>query len=233
MTVELGGKLDVRKAPGEDFTFFGEIQPVLGRSFVQVLGRRFDLKEGSVRLNGPLNQTAVAVNAEYRAATPSGAPPVLITTAIRADTGSLSLTLSSIPAMRSEDIMSYLTTGRAADASPSMESDEQEVLSTGASLAVGAALGTVAGQAGQKVGLDVIQVIQDRDGGQTLVAGKYVSPPLYLGVRTPIVPPPSPGRSETQSDVAEFEVEYATLGQVLLNLQGAGSELRFFLRLRR
>jgi translocation and assembly module TamB len=233
MVVELGGKLNIRKSPGEDLTFFGEIQPLPGRSFVQMLGRRFDLKQGSVRLNGPLNQTAVAVDAEYRASTPSGVPPVLITTAIRADTGSLSVTLSSIPAMRSEDIMSYLTTGRAADASPAMESDEQDVLTTTASLAVGVALGTVAGQAGQKVGLDVIQVLQDRDGGQTLVAGKYVSPPLYLGVRTPIVAPANPGRSETQRDVAEFEVEYATLRQLLLNLQGAGSELRFFLRLRR
>jgi hypothetical protein len=33
--------------------------------------------------------------------------------------------------------------------------------------------------------------------------------------------------------VVEFEVEYAALRQLLLNLQGGGSEIRIFLRLRR
>jgi hypothetical protein len=135
--------------------------------------------------------------------------------------------------MRAEDIMSYLTTGRPASTDPTLASDEQGALSTSASLAVGAALGTVAGSAGQKLGFDVVQVLQDRAGGQTLVAGKYVSPPLYLGFRQPIVPPTDPSSSESETDVVEFEVEYAALRQLLLNLQGGGSEFRIFLRLRR
>ena len=91
----------------------------------------------------------------------------------------------------------------------------------------------MAGSAGQKLGFDVVQVLQDREGGQTLVAGKYVSPPLYLGFRQPIVPPTTTRSSETETDVVEFEVEYAALRQLLLNLQGGGSEFRIFLRLRR
>ena len=233
MAVELGGKLDVRKEPGEDINVFGEIQPLPGRSFVQVMGRRFDLREGAVNLSGPLAQTAVALKAEYRASSPSGTQPVVITTAVQSDSGKLTVTLSSIPVMRSEDIMSYLTTGRPASTDPTLASDEQDALSTSASLAVGAALGTVAGSAGQKLGFDVVQVLQDREGGQTLVAGKYVSPPLYLGFRQPIVPPTDPGSSETETNVVEFEVEYAALRQLLLNLQGGGSEFRIFLRLRR
>jgi autotransporter translocation and assembly factor TamB len=233
MAVELGGKLDVRKAPGEDINVFGEIQPLPGRSFVQVMGRRFDLREGAVNLSGPLAQTAVALKAEYRASSPSGTQPVVITTAVQSDSGKLTVTLSSIPVMRAEDIMSYLTTGRPASTDPTLASDEQGALSTSASLAVGAALGTVAGTAGQKLGFDVVQVLQDREGGQTLVAGKYVSPPLYLGFRQPIVPATDPGRSDTETDVVEFEVEYAALRQLLLNLQGGGSEFRIFLRLRR
>ena len=153
-----------------------------------MMGRRFDLREGAVNLSGPLAQTAVALKAEYRAPSPSGTQPVVITTAVQSDSGKLTVTLSSIPVMRSEDIMSYLTTGRPASTDPTLASDEQDALSTTASLAVGAALGTVAGSAGQKLGFDVVQVLQDRDGGQTLVAGKYVSPPLYLGFRQPIVP---------------------------------------------
>ncbi len=233
MAVELAGKVDVRKEPAGDLQVFGEIRPEAGRSFVQVVGRRFDVREGSVKLNGPLNQTALALKAEYVAPSPSGAPPVLITTAVRSDTGKITVTLSSIPVLRSEDIMSYLTTGRPASTDPTLESDEQDALSTTTSLAVGAALGTVAGGAGQRLGLDVIQILQDREGGQTLVAGKYVSAPLYLGFRQPIVTSTTAGSSDTKSDLVEFEVEYAALRKLLLNFQGGGSEFRAFLRLRR
>ena len=65
MAVELAGKVDIRKKPAEDLQIFGEIRPQAGRSFVQVVGRRFDVREGSVKLNGPLNQTALALKAEY------------------------------------------------------------------------------------------------------------------------------------------------------------------------
>ncbi len=233
MAVELAGKVDIQKKPAEDLQIFGEIRPQAGRSFVQVVGRRFDVREGSVKLNGPLDQTAVALKAEYVAPSPSGAPPVLITTSVRSDTGKLTVSLSSIPVLRSEDIMSYLTTGRPASTDPTLESDEQDALSTTTSLAVGAALGTVAGGAGQRLGLDVIQILQDREGGQTLVAGKYVSAPLYLGFRQPIVASSSAGSSDNESDLVEFEVEYAALRKLLLNFQGGGSEFRAFLRLRR
>jgi hypothetical protein len=107
------------------------------------------------------------------------------------------------------------------------------VVATGAALAFGAALGTVAGRAGQSLGLDVVQVLQDRQGGQTVVAGKYVSPPLYLGFRQPIVTAASRTRTTTAQEPVEFEVEYAALREMLLNLQGGGSDLRLFLRLRR
>jgi autotransporter translocation and assembly factor TamB len=137
--------------------------------------------------------------------------------------------------MREADIMSYLTTGRPASTDPTLQSDEQGVLNAGASLAVGAALGSVAGKAGQHLGLDVVQVLQDRKGGQTMVAGKYVSPPLYLGFRQPIVPASSTtARStSTQQNAVELEMEYAALRDMLVNLQAGGSEMRVFLKLRR
>ena len=75
-------------------------------------------------------------------------------------------------------------------------------------------------------------MLQDRQGGQTLVAGKYVSPPLYLGFRQPIVAGNDPNETRTAAETIELEVEYAALRRALLNLQGAGSEFRVFLRLR-
>jgi len=98
---------------------------------------------------------------------------------------------------------------------------------------VSAALGTVAGGAGRALGFDVVQVLQDRNGDQTLVAGKYVSPPLYLGFREPIVARNDPTKPQGSQSTMEWEVEYAALERALLNLQGSGNEFRVFLRLRR
>lgn len=234
MAVELSGKVQVKKAPGEEIQVFGEIRPLLGRSFVQLMSRRFDLKSGEVTLNGPLNQARLGLEAEYITTEAGGSTPVVITATVQSDTGNLDVKLGSRPVMRSADIASYLTTGRPASTDPTLESDEQSVGTMGASLAFGAALGSVAGRAGQRIGLDVVQVLQDRQGGQTLVGGKYVSPPLYLGFRQAIVPPAKNDRSTTsQQEAVEFEVEYAALRQMLVNLQGGGSDLRVFLRLRR
>ena len=83
--------------------------------------------------------------------------------------------------------MSYLLTGAPATTDPTIQSSSsQTTLATGTSLAVGAALGTIAGSAGQELGFDVVQILQDLQGAQTLVAGKYVSPDLYIGFRQPL-----------------------------------------------
>jgi translocation and assembly module TamB len=235
VAVELEGKLEVRKEPREDIRIFGTIKPLPGRSFVQVLGRRFEVVGGAVDLSGPLADARMSLQAEYRpeprgGTTPSGA---LITAQVKADTSKLDVTLGSVPVMSDEDIVSYLTTGLPKSSDPTVASDETGALATGASLAVGAALGSVAGGAAQGLGLDVVQVLQDREGGQTLVGGKYVSPPLYFGFRQPIVDPPGKSEPSNSNNTVELEVEYAAFRRALLNFQGAGSELRMFLRLRR
>jgi autotransporter translocation and assembly factor TamB len=233
--VELAGRVDVRKKPGEAFRVFGAIRPLPGRSFVQVLGRRFEVTEGAVDLRGPLKDVGVSLHAEYRADSGSSAARsgVLITARVAVDTGRLSMTLGSVPPMSKADMMSYLTTGRPAGTDPTLATDQPSLLATGASLAVGAALGTVAGGAAEKIGVDVVQILQDRKGGQTLVAGKYVSPALYLGFRQPIVTAEDAKHTDTAKEAVEFDVEYAALRRALLNFQGAGNEFRVFLRLRR
>jgi translocation and assembly module TamB len=235
VAVEVSGQLEVRKAPQQELTVFGTVRPLAGRSFVDVLGRRFEVTSGEVALNGPLDSLRLDVQAEYRADsggsdTPSG---VIITTEVSVDSGRLTVTLGSRPPMSMTDIRSYLATGRPAGTDPTRASDEPDVATTGASLAMGAALGTLAGGAGQKLGFDVIQILQDRGGGQTLVAGKYVSAPLYLGFRQPIVVSEEDTGPEGTSGNMEWELEYAALRRALLNVQGAGNELRVFLRLRR
>jgi translocation and assembly module TamB len=235
VAVEVSGQLEVRKAPQQELTVFGTVRPLAGRSFVDILGRRFEVTSGEVALNGPLDSIRLDVQAEYRAdsggsETPSG---VIITTEVSVDSGRLTVTLGSRPPLSMTDIRSYLATGRPAGTDPTRASDEPDVATTGASLAMGAALGTLAGGAGQKLGFDVIQILQDRGGGQTLVAGKYVSAPLYLGFRQPIVVSEEDTGPEGTTGNMEWELEYAALRRALLNVQGAGNELRVFLRLRR
>src|SRR5262249_50404959 len=152
-----------------------------------------------------------------------------------ADTGKIAVTLSSTPLMEQRDIMSYLMTGGPATTNATtLTTAEPSAATTGTAIAINAALGSVAGSAGQKLGLDVVQILQDLQGAQTLVAGKYVPPRLYLGFRQPLVQATTTSRTTPQpgTDVLEFEVEYAAFRNVLLNLQGAGSVFRVFFRLR-
>jgi translocation and assembly module TamB len=238
VAVEVEGNLQVRKRSREPLLVYGTIRPLAGRSFVELLGRRFDVTEGEVVLAGPPKQTRLQVLAEYRAdsgSTASGGSPsgVIITTQVAVDSGRLSVELGSRPRMSNDDIRSYLATGRPAGTDPTGTGEESGVLTSTTSLAVGAALGTVAGGAGRRLGFDVVQVLQDRQGSQTLVAGKYVSPPLYLGFRQPIVAPEEPNQTQTARTTMEWEVEYAAFRRALLNVQASGDEFRVFLRLRR
>ncbi len=236
--VELTGEVKIKKERGQPLNAFGAIKPLPGRSFVELVGRRFNLQGGAVDLNGPLETVRLELHAEYRPtsqSTTSGSD-VLITADVEADTGKIAVILGSTPLMDQRDIMSYLMTGGPATTNPTITTGpaQTDPASAGAAMAVNAALGTVAGSAGQKLGLDVVQILQDLQGAQTLVAGKYVSPDLYLGFRQPLVQATASRDTgpETGTDVMEFEVEYAAFRDVLLNLQGAGSEFRVFLRLR-
>jgi len=235
--VELSGEVKIKKERGQPVNAFGAIKPVPGRSFVELLGRRFNLQGGAVDLNGPLETARLQLHTEYRPSSQSStsASDVVITADVEADTGKIAVVLGSTPLMEQRDIMSYVMTGGPATTNPTVTTGPQTSgVATGTQLAVNAALGTVAGSAGQKLGLDVVQILQDLQGAQTLVAGKYVNPSLYLGVRQPLVQSTNSRDTspETGTNVMEFEVEYAAFQDVLLNLQGAGSEVRVFLRLR-
>jgi Uncharacterized protein conserved in bacteria len=235
VAVELAGEIAIRKAPSSELAVFGTVKPLPDRSFVNLLGRRFDVTSGEVNLNGPLDSLQLALQAEYRVDSAGSDSPsgVVILTEVSLDSGRLEVVLKSRPTMSAADIRSYIATGRPAGTDPTQASREQDVVSTGASMAVGAALGTIAGGAGRKLGLDVIQILQDRNGGQTLVAGEYVSPPLYLGFRQPIVARDDPTKPQSANEIMEWELEYDAFRRALLNVQGAGNELRVFLRLRR
>ena len=229
LAIQLTGSLDVTKAPGDSVRAVGDIQTVAGRSFVQQFGKRFEVREGVIRLRGGPEDVEVDLTAAY--AVPSNRSPdqaeVEILLEIEGRMGDLRLVLSSEPQMAEDDIVSYLATGRPASQALDLGSG-----SNGRSLVVGEATGVVEDLVSRRVGLDVVDIRSDGDGGTTLVAGRYVNPELYLGFKWPFGSQSAAQSSRTGRQTAEIEIEYQALRWLLLNLETGGSAFGFFLRSR-
>jgi hypothetical protein len=145
-----------------------------------------------------------------------------VTASVALDAGGAHVDLRSEPYMDEASLLNYLATGQT----------EGEMTSGSAyGLAMGSVLGAVGGAAGRSLGFQVVQVSQDAYGGQTLSAGNYVDPRLYLGFRQPVVEGQGANaRSQSSANATEFEVELEAIKRLLLNVQGGGSEYRFLLR---
>ncbi|MDX1579443.1 MAG: translocation/assembly module TamB domain-containing protein, partial [Gemmatimonadota bacterium] len=116
MAVAFTGELDVRLRPGEPTLAEGTIEIIPRRGFVEQFGRRFELGDGTVVLDGPPESARLDLVATYTI--PSRANPdaaeVTIILGIEGTRDELELTLSSEPPMDNADIVSYIATGRPA-----------------------------------------------------------------------------------------------------------------------
>jgi hypothetical protein len=102
-------------------------------------------------------------------------------------------------------------------------------------MAIGAVAGVLEGLASEAVELDVVEIQVDPVQGTTLIAGRYVSPNLYLGFRQPVAFSGDSDRDRTQIQEAEFELEYRWFRWLTVNVQGGASGQlirRLFLRAR-
>ena len=187
------------------------------------------MREGVIQLRGGPEDVEVDLTAAY--AVPSNRSPdqaeVEILLEIEGRMGDLRLVLSSEPQMAEDDIVSYLATGRPASQALDLGSG-----SNGRSLVVGEATGVVEDLVSRRVGLDVVDIRSDGDGGTTLVAGRYVNPELYLGFKWPFGSQSAAQSSRTGRQTAEIEIEYQALRWLLLNLETGGSAFGLFLRSR-
>ena len=234
VAVEVAGQLQVRKQPQQELGIFGTVRTLAGRSFVDLLGRRFEVTSGEVALNGPPDSLRLEVQAEYRAdsgsSTPSG---VMITTQVSVDSGRLAVTLGSRPPMSMADIRLLPRHRPAGGYGPDPGLERAGRRHHRGIHRDGSGAGHPGGRRRPAAGVRRGPDSPGPGGGQTLVAGKYVSAPLYLGFRQPIVVSEDETGPEGTSGNMEWELEYAALRRALLNVQGAGNELRVFLRLRR
>jgi translocation and assembly module TamB len=155
-------------------------------------------------------------------------PEVVITLEVSGTPDDLNLELSSSPTLEASDMVSYLAVGQPAGRTlgggggGGSGTGGRSLTSTGEALALGRLSGAVEAYAREQVGLDVVEITTDGLDGVTLLAGRYVSPDLYLGVRQPIsLQRPSGGATERAQD-PEFELELQAVRGLLLNLQAGG-----------
>jgi translocation and assembly module TamB len=141
----------------------------------------------------------------------------------------LELTLGSEPQMETADILSYIATGRPAASA----ADFGDISRAGTSLALGTVADVLEEEAGQRIGLDVVEIRQDGLDGATLIAGRYVSPRLYVGFQQPLTLNESDEGIEKSGESTQVEIEYAAWRWLLLNLQAGQSEFRWFFRTRK
>jgi translocation and assembly module TamB len=234
LAAELSGTIRVVKAPGDSLRLEGTLEPVRGRGFVEQLGRRFDITGGEVVLNGDPMATDLNVKTEYKV-TPwddTGRGEIVVSMDVRGTLDKMNLSFTSDPALEQSEILSLIATGSTGQSSSQATSTERrdQAAGTAAQIGMTGMTGAVEELAEESIGLDVVQIRQDGLRGATLVAGTYVSPPLYLGFRQPVFFDSGKNDNDEDEETIEFELEYAMSRWLAINLQGGGSNFKGFFR---
>jgi len=235
MALQLTGQMQVRKEPGPVLDMLGEVSMIAERSYVQQFGRRFELRTGQVRFRGDRLDTQLDLTAAHTVPSRTDPEPeAVIVMRLEGSVGNLRVELSAEPSMSNEDIVSYLATGRPAGQALSLGdgSDRGGLLSTGAGLALDPATGLIEGLAAEHIGLDVIDIRRDPIHGTTLVAGRYVSPTLYLGFQQPLSQTRTAEAGTSSQSRTRVEIELEVYRWLLLNFESGGGALQFFLKAR-
>lgn len=241
MAVAFSGEVEVQLRPQAEPLLRGSVTTIADRGYVQQFGKRFELREGTVTLDGPPDSARVDLSATYTI--PSHTNPdnaeATIVLSVEGTQDNLVLTLSSEPPMENADIVSYVATGRPAASSLSLgdggadqagEESQGGLAEAGAGIALNQIVGAVERAAQEGVGLDVVEIRRDGIRSATLVAGKYLSPKLYVGFAQPVTRLEGDGLSLGDESESEVEIEYQMLRGLLLNIEGSNSGLRIFLR---
>jgi translocation and assembly module TamB len=231
LAVQVAGQVRVEKAPGDSIRLLGDMEAIPERSYVEQFGRRFSLSRGRVAFRGLPRETQFDVLGVY--AVPSardGEPEVSIELGIDGTIERMNLVLSSDPSMDNSDIVSYLATGR--PASQDLGLGQTTFSDLGTDLALDAVTSSIETAAAESVGLDVVEVQPDGLRGATLVAGRYVSPRVFVGFRQPVSWSSDTREQSEGGPGSQAEIEYHALRWLLLNLEAGGDGYALRLRTR-
>jgi translocation and assembly module TamB len=238
MAVQFTGQLEVNKERGDSLRLLGRVEGVPGRSYVEQFGRRFTLASGELAFRGPPAATEIDLSAEYEVPSRDNpdAPEVVITLDLDGTADDLNLELSSTPRLAASDVVSYLVAGRPANQVLASRDDGGGgggLTGAGGALALAQVSAAVETYAREEVGLDVVEITTDGLDGVTLLAGRYLSPDLYLGIRQPLSFQRASGDTSERTPNPEVELELEAVRWLLLNLQAGGSSgVELFVRSR-
>jgi translocation and assembly module TamB len=221
------------KEPQDSLRFDGRIDAVAQRSYVEQFGKRFRIDAGVVELQGKASEAQIDIRAAYRVPSTrdQNEPEATITLEIAGTMNDLGLVLGSEPQMENADIISYLATGRPAAASLAFGQNGGGggIGSISSDLALGQVTGLVEGLAAEGVGLDVVEIQPDGLRGATLIAGRFITPRVYVGFRQPIGREPDEPGEFARTGV---ELEYQAVRWLLLSLEASNSVVSFLFRFR-
>lgn len=238
LQVELSGTVTARKDPGGPLRLYGTLEPVEGRSYVAQFGRRFTVSEGELTFDGPPQRLRMNIQTQY--VVPSTGDPnaaeVTINLDVSGTPNSIQLVLSSDPQMSNSDIISYIATGHPEAAGLGIGGNttgsSNLALQAGTSVAVSQLQGVIEGVGQDQLQLDVVEIRQDAVRGATLVAGRYVSPRVYLGFAQPLGFGQAATTQLNRNLYPEAQVEYNAFKWLLIRLEGGVADMRFLLRSR-
>lgn len=234
LALQFTGEMSVQKEPGDSLQLVGSVEAVPDRSWVEQFGRRFSIEEGQLTFQGTPGATRVQVRAEYDVPSRDnpGTPEVVLALDVSGTPDSLSVELSSTPPLDASDMVAYLVTGRPASQSLS-GGGEGSLTDAGGALALGRLSGAVEAYAREEVGLDVVEITSDGLDGLTLLAGRYISPELYLGIRQPVALQGSSEAPTQRAPNTEIELEFQAVRWLLMNIRAGGRRgVEFFVRSR-
>ncbi|MEP7175239.1 MAG: translocation/assembly module TamB domain-containing protein [Gemmatimonadales bacterium] len=233
--IELSGNVRVTQEPGQEMRFFGHLEPVPGRGTLELSGRQFRLTDGDINLAGPVDSTKLDVNASYQVPTSGGGNDegVVINVHAKGRIDSLALDFTSDPTMSSDDILSFIVTGKPTSDNPLFEGQGGGGGNTGEQMALGTLTDAISNAAGQGLGFDVFQIRQEPTRGLTLTAGRYLSSRLFLNLQLPLQLGTQSEQAVRSSLGPGFELEYSLSRWLRANLQGGSLSPGLLLKARR
>ena len=226
LNVQFTGDLDVQKAPGAtDPRIFGTIDVVGERSTLRQFGQEFQITEGSLTFNGDpytpyLNLTAVY---EQRARGAQGSE-VRITLSLTGRPDDLAPTLSSDPQMDTRNILSYLATGRPANA---IFSGDSEGGNLATQVALGQATNFVENLAASELGLDIVRLQVRPEGTSYLTVGRYITPRFFASIQQPVFTASTETSVQSAAFIPDVTLEYQFTDYLLLRSRSNQQSLQF------
>ncbi|MEH6727083.1 MAG: translocation/assembly module TamB domain-containing protein, partial [Hyphomicrobiales bacterium] len=169
LDAELGGRIRLT-GPTFDIVPVGQFNLIRGR--LAIVGRRIDLEEGTILMQGDLNPR---INFLARVETEDVAAFIRIEGRL----DDIDVTFTSSPSLPQDEVLSQIIFGRGVgELSPLQVA---RLASIALELTGGNSPGLI-GSLRDGIGLDDIDIVSDGDGNTALRVGKYINENVYLGV---------------------------------------------------